>query len=70
MQTSAEICWVANCDFREGRRSEGANIRALGTVNKFLFLFHMLIFPIFFDVSTSYSSFRWGAAGEKCDVTV
>jgi hypothetical protein len=23
-----------------------------------------------FDVSTSYSSFRWGAAGEKCDVTV
>jgi hypothetical protein len=23
-----------------------------------------------FDLSTSYSSFRWGAAGEKCDVTV
>jgi hypothetical protein len=23
-----------------------------------------------FDVSTSYTSFRWGAAGEKCDVTV
>jgi hypothetical protein len=23
-----------------------------------------------FDVLTSYSSFRWGAAGEKCDVTV
>jgi len=44
LQTSADIYWVANCNFREGRRSESANSRELKTVNQFLSYFTRLFY--------------------------